>query len=108
MEFSPDNFLGGLNVTVLELILEQTDHQGTSHVQSFLSVVISVIFINLTQETIQEFLDHVPNKEGLLPEATFVHSDMGQNLFHKKSNGVLASSRNIGLFELVDMLANKS
>jgi hypothetical protein len=32
VEFSPDDFLGGLYVTVLELVLEEANHQGAGHV----------------------------------------------------------------------------
>jgi hypothetical protein len=108
MQLSPNNLFRSLNVTVLKLILEQPNHQRTSHVQSLLSVVISVIFIDLAQETVKQLLDHVTHEKGFLSETALVHTDMRKHLLHQQANGVFASRRNVCLFQLVDVLTNRS
>lgn len=76
MELSSNDFLSSLDVIVLKLVLEKTNHQCSGHVEPFLSVVVSVVLINLSQEAIQQFLDHVPDEIGLLPETALVHANV--------------------------------
>ncbi len=107
MELSPDDFFSILDVTVLKLIFKQTDHQCTCHIESLLTIMISIVFVDFPQKPIQQLLNHVPNEERFLSKATLVHSDVRENLIHQDPDSILSSCWIISLFELLYMSSNK-
>jgi len=53
VQFSPDHFFRILNKCIFKLILKEIRHQSASHIESFLSVVVSVILIDFSQKGIK-------------------------------------------------------
>lgn len=95
MKLSSNNFLGVLYIGIFELLLEKIGHQHSSHVQSFLSIMISIVLVSLSKKGIKQSSRHVSNKVSLPAEAVKISPNMRDNLFHEDISCIFYLSINI-------------
>lgn len=67
-----------------ELLPEDVAKKGSSHIKSFLTVVISVIFNSPTKVCLNKPISHVTNKESLLERIAILNTDMGKKIIPQK------------------------
>jgi len=89
IDFSSYDLFPVLNITIFELIFEKISHQHSSHIKSFFSIVISVIFISFSQESVKQLPHHVANEIGLFNKAVTVSSNVRKHLFHEQISDIL-------------------
>lgn len=59
-----------------ELLPEDTTNQGSSHVETLLTVVISIILSGSTKLGLDKSIGHVPTEESFLKEIVIVQAHM--------------------------------
>jgi len=59
-----------------ELLSEDVAEEGTCHVQSLLTVVISIIFSCSTKSCLNKPVGHVSGEEGFLEKVSILNTDM--------------------------------
>jgi hypothetical protein len=80
-----------------EFLSENIAKQRSSHIQSFLSVVISVIFSGSVKESSDKSVDHISSEESLFELISFLKTDMRQQLLSEYSSGDIDSSLSVTL-----------
>lgn len=95
-----------------ELLSEDVAEKCTSHIKSLLSIVISVILHSPTEESLNESIRHITNKECLFEIIALLNTDMRKQIVPKKLLGILNTifipvPFSCGTIDLSSLLSNK-